>query len=137
MIKCECNSLLVKSCNKCNHNPNMVNGLTIEDQHILFKWILKNLRPITNINYNSPNSIQLLNKFIKSQYGFHIENGVFKGAMHKLGYKHSGGVNWYFNIAHKNLNLTKKDLFMAKIIPSAEFAQELELDYLRIKNKYL
>lgn len=143
MIKCECDSLSIKCCDKCgneccskcNHNPNIVNSLSIEEQHILFKWILKNLRPITNINYNSPHSLQLIDKFIKSQYGFHIENGAFKGAMHKLGYRHTAGVNWYFNIANNNLNLTKKDLLMAKIIPSTEFSQELGLDYSEILNK--
>lgn len=133
MIKCECNFIEIKCCNKykndccntCKNNPNIVNNLSIEEQHILFKWILKNLRPVTNVNYNSSNSMELINKFEESHYGFHIENGALKGAMHKLGYRHSQGAYWYFNIANNTLSLTKKDILMAKIIPSTELAEEL------------
>ena len=42
--------------------------------------------------------------------------------MHKLGYKHTSGADWHFNISNKELKLDKKDIIMSKIIPSTELS---------------
>lgn len=127
MIKCICSSKLYKNCDECSSNPNMINKLSVDDQKILFMWILTNLRPVSNINYDAPNSMELITEFKKYKHGFSIENGTLKGAMHKLGYKHTYSLNWNFNIPDKKIKNVKGDIHMSKIIPSSEWAKELSI----------
>ena len=51
-----------------------------------------------NISHNNLTSYGIKHRFERSPGGFYITNGAFKGAMMFEGYKHSQGVNWYFNI---------------------------------------
>nr|DAN89080.1 MAG TPA: hypothetical protein [Caudoviricetes sp.] len=97
-------------------DQNDFKNLTIEKQNILLDWC-DLIGKTTRIN-EKHTSYGLKHIFEKSQSGFYITNGMFKGAMLKLGYKykqcHPSSPNWFFNISEKgvkfllNQNRTKR-----------------------------
>lgn len=91
--------------NMTYNDPKEFEYLSTEQQNILLDWC-DLIGKISGINERHT-SYGLKHIFEKSQYGFYISNGMFKGAMLKLGYKytqcHPSSPNWYFNISEKGL----------------------------------
>ncbi|MBI6105886.1 hypothetical protein ACV31L_01140 [Clostridium perfringens] len=91
---CDC-SRTFEACPNC---PKHFIDLTEEQKEILCNWIDLNLTRIKDVNNRTLDSYGLKGRFERSPGGFYILNGAFKGAMVHMGYKHSKGINWYFNI---------------------------------------
>lgn len=98
-------------------NPNAENKVDLpiefdllskEEQDLLIEWCLL-LDKIQNVN-KKHSSYGLKHLFEHSSGGFYVNNGAFKGAMLKAGFKYSKGdppKNWYFNVAEKSIKNEK------------------------------
>lgn len=72
----------------------------------LLNWCKKSFKPIKSINKKCSSSYGLKHLFerdkeAKSSY---VSNEAFRGAMIKLGFKHTDDRNMYFNISQKSVN---------------------------------
>lgn len=72
----------------------------------LLNWCEKSFKPIKSINKKCSSSYGLKHLFerdkeAKSSY---VSNEAFRGAMIKLGFKHTDDRNMYFNISQKSVN---------------------------------
>ena len=89
--------------------PCHFNYLTEDQQNTLCEWITDNFR-IYRKTVNR-NHTTYYYKHIFEQYGFHISNGQFKGALLKCDFKTEPireGVNWYVNFSEIDIKrLTK------------------------------
>lgn len=85
------------------NNPKMFDKMPKNKQSKLLDWIKNNLIPIKTINWKV-SSYRLKHIFEKSEGGFYVTNGEFKGAMLKSGFKinNPDNTNWYFNISQKS-----------------------------------
>lgn len=77
--------------------------LTPSEQDVLLDWIECNLYKINSFNMMRT-SYGLKHIFERSENGFYIKNGAFKGAMLKLGFKVKNkiDINWEFNISKRS-----------------------------------
>lgn len=98
MNECRCNNNIY--CDNCLNNPKEFEKLSKKKRDILCEWIENNLNIRTKTINRRITSYRLKHKFEKSDKGFYITNGCFKGAMMEMGVKHSNGVNWCFNISN-------------------------------------
>lgn len=89
------------------NSPDEFNKLSKEEQDILLNWCLK-LDKTQSFN-TKHSSYNLKGMFEKSNVGFYIYNGAFKGAMVKAGFSYklvnSDSPNWYFNVSEKSIKL--------------------------------
>lgn len=77
-----------------------------ETREELLDWCKKSFKRIKSINRKSTTSYGLKHLFerdkeTKSSY---VSNEEFRGAMIKLGFKHTDDRNMYFNISQKSVN---------------------------------
>lgn len=84
--------------------PSDFYNLTKEEQETLTSWIMSNIIPTKKTFYSSVSSYGLKHCFERSDVGFYIHNGAFKGAMLECGFliKDKSELNWYFNISKKS-----------------------------------
>lgn len=84
--------------------PSAYEDLDDGQKAVLRKWIYENLQPIKTVSKGS-NSYRLKHFFEKSQEGFYISNGMFKGAMLEAGYytNNESALNWNFNVSKKSV----------------------------------
>lgn len=94
----------------CKDSPNEFNDLSSTEKSKLLTWISQNLTKIKSIN-NKHSSYTLKKLFEKSNQGFYITNGQFKGAMleSKFEIKSKYEQNWYFNISEKSIKKLKSN----------------------------
>lgn len=81
------------------NEPMLFYKMPKDKQDALVKWINNNFIKIKTINKDKT-SLKLKQLFCE----FPINNGEFKGAMDKCGFKYHpiDGINWYFNISKKS-----------------------------------
>lgn len=84
-------------------SPNRFELLPIDQQNILVSWINENLKPRKTFNV-AKTSYGMKDLFERSDNGFLIDNGTFKGGMLKAGFlvKDKGATNWVFNVSKKS-----------------------------------
>lgn len=86
-------------------HPSEFDRLTPAQQSILLEWINENLKPYEIASYpiDGLSSYSLKHQFAKSERGFYINNGSFKGAMQKAGFEpyNDQARNWVFNLSKK------------------------------------
>jgi hypothetical protein len=82
--------------------------LTLDQQKALTDWINGNFLKIQSFNFRH-SSYDLKHKFEKSENGFYMGNGAFKGAMLRCGFKvkDESTQNWTFNVSEKSPALVK------------------------------
>lgn len=91
------------------NSPTQFDLLETKNKERLLNWCRKHLEPIKTIN-RKYSSYGLKHLFENSDEGIsYITNGAFKGAMEVLGFKHTQGVNWYFNISQKSINKLRRE----------------------------
>lgn len=83
--------------------PKDFENLTDEKKKSLCKWIEANIMPRKTFNY-SRSSYGMKHLFEKSEGGFYVTNGQFKGAMLKCGFEpaNENELNWHFRISTKS-----------------------------------
>ncbi|UTR05425.1 hypothetical protein MM326_15110 [Alkalihalobacillus sp. LMS6] len=80
------------------------NNLNSTEKQTLLNWCNK-LEKIKSIN-EKHTSYSLKHFFEKSEDGFYISNGQFKGAMLECGFTHQeipDSPNWQFNVSEKSI----------------------------------
>lgn len=83
-------------------------GLNEKERYILLNWC-KQFDEIQTINKRH-SSYGLKHIFERSENGFYITNGMFKGAMEELNFKIlKTNKNWNFNISEKSVKELKKN----------------------------
>lgn len=75
---------------------------------ILVDWIKNHFEPIKSWNLKN-SSYGMKGIFERSENGFYITNGAFKGAMLECGFnvKDKNALNWNFNVSRKSLAFIK------------------------------
>lgn len=85
--------------------PERYESLSESEKEVLQHWITENLEPTDRMNKRS-SSYGMKHFFEKSENGFYITNGAFKGAMLVAGYRvdDRDEKNWSFNVSQKSIN---------------------------------
>lgn len=90
--------------------PNEFNNLNESEQQTLIEWC-SCISKIKSINLKRT-SYGLKHIFERSENGFYITNGMFKGAMLECGFDYkpvdSSSPNWHFNVSEKAIKELKK-----------------------------
>lgn len=86
-------------------SPNEFDKLSESERQALIDWCYR-INKIQSINRNH-SSYGLKHIFERSENGFYITNGMFKGAMLKCGFDYrpvsSSSRNWNFNVLEKSI----------------------------------
>lgn len=88
---------MINKWTECDY-PENFDKMTPENQQLLIDWINRNLRPIKSFNPKRTSY------GMKQRYASYCDNGEFKGAMLKAGYrvKDKDALNWVFNVSEKS-----------------------------------
>lgn len=95
----KCRELAMK---EPGNQPEDFDTLSLSDQITLMNWISVKFTRRQTIN-NSATSYGLKHCFERDENGFYITNGMFKGAVQKMGFEISGDLNWCINITQKSI----------------------------------
>lgn len=90
------------------NNSNAFNDLNEHEKITLVSWITDNLEQYRIKSYqNHHSSYGLKHVFERSEQGFYITNGQFKGAMLHAGFKpkNTDDINWTYQLSKKTLQL--------------------------------
>lgn len=90
-------------------SPDEFDELEQSQKETLLDWC-NDFNKIKSINKNH-SSYYLKHVFERSDKGFYITNGAFKGAMLECGFTYkpiSDSPNWYFNVSQKSIRQMQK-----------------------------
>jgi hypothetical protein len=91
------------------NEPNEFEKLSEEEKLTVASWIATYLDPIKSFN-EKHRSYGMKHLFERSEEGFYISNGAFKGAMVDCGFKvkDKTALNWVFNVSEKSKAFKKE-----------------------------